>query len=127
MSESTSTLFCNTYDGSFVNYYSLFEKIIKKGDYETQQAVGFDGTAHILPYFLDEMADIRLQNGNTSFSKEQILNLKFWETYGLSSKKIPYLSALTRFGILVSYASQGKEYFYISYNLLEDTICAKRF
>lgn len=40
--------------------------------------------------------------GAFSISQSDLLELKFWEKYGLSTQKIPFISALERSGLLLS-------------------------
>lgn len=118
------TLFCKAYDGKEFSISSLFNRMIQKADREAQIAIGLDGTSDLLIHFVGELAEKHLQTGSSSIAAEDIYHFDFWETYGLSSNKIKYLLALKRFGLLVSYMRDRREYYYLSYNLLDDFACA---
>lgn len=119
------TLFCKAYTGEDFDIFSLFEKIVEIADIESQKAISFDGTTNILNYLIDKIVELKLFKGKNSITKQEIFQLDFWDLYGLSTYKIPYLSALEKTGLLYSFAVDGIEHHYLGYNLLEDFLCAK--
>lgn len=119
------TLFCETYSGKDCDITSLLDMIILKGDREAQDAIRFDGSTPLLIHLLDEFAAKRLASRSGVISETEIYQFEFWNTYGLSTKKVLYLQALKRFGIIISYVKNGEEYDYLAYNLLDDFACAK--
>ncbi len=120
------SLFCQVATKENVNIFELFRRIVQKADKEAQLSIGYDGSAKLLPYLIDEIADHRLEKDTGSILKADLLNFQFWDTYGLNNNKIKFLMALERFGILNSYVNDGQEYYYFAYNLMEDFLCARR-
>ena len=119
------TLFCETFDGSLVDIGTLIKRIIRKADQDVQQSVGLDGDMHLLRHFLTEFAEKRIESDRHGILKEEVFSFHFWDHYGLSSVKVPFLSGLIKFGILSDFADQNDEYCSIGYNLVEDYICAE--
>lgn len=119
------TLFCKTYSGGEFDIFTLFEKIIERTDEEVQKAVGLDGTTSILRYLIYEIAEFQLNHGKKAISKIELFELGFWCTFGLIDKKIQFISALEKAGLLISSVYRDTETFFLGYNLLEDFVCAK--
>ena len=119
------TLFCETYDGSIVDIATLIDRIIEKADHEAQNSIGLDRDMPLLKHFLKELSEKRINSDYHGISKQDVLNLPFWERYGLSNNKIQYISGLVKFGILSDFAIHDDEYYYIGFNLLEDYLCAR--
>lgn len=119
------TLFCKYYCGENFDLFSLFGQLMKRADKEAQKAIGFPGSIPIVKYLVREIAEIRLSKGAFSISQSDLLELKFWEKYGLSTQKIPFISALERSGLLLSTIFEKNESYYLGYNLLEDFVCAE--
>lgn len=90
---------------------------MKRADKEAQKAIGFPGSIPIVKYLVREIAEIRLSKGAFSISQSDLLELKFWEKYGLSTQKIPFISALERSGLLLSTIFEKNESYYLGYNL----------
>lgn len=120
------TLFCKYYTGENFDMFTLFDQLINRADEEAQKAVGITDFVPILQYFVEELAEIRLSKENWNITKSELFGLHFWDTYGLSSHKIPFIAALERSGFLNSIAMDNTESYYLGYNLLEDFVCAKR-
>jgi len=118
-------LFCKTYTGENFDISTLFENIIRKTDREAQNAVGFDSSSEILKYLVNEIAEYFLCMSKRSITKKDLLELGFWNTYGLSNNKIPFISAVEKAGLFISSAYNGIESYFLGYNLLEDFVCAK--
>ena len=119
------TLFCQNYTGTDFDMFTLFEKVIEKAEDEAQKAVGMQETISVLNSLVDEMVGFRLTHGALTMTQEELFELKFWERYGLTSSKIPFVSSLVRSGFLISTAAEHTETYYLGYNLLEDFVCAK--
>ena len=119
------TLYCETYDGSIVDIATLIDRIIEKADQEAQNGIALDGDMPLLKHFLKDFSEKRINSDYHGISKQDVLNLPFWEEYGLSSKKIQYISGLLKFGILSDFAIHDEEFYSIGFNLLEDYLCAR--
>lgn len=118
-------LFCETYNGENYDLFTLFDRLIKKTDEEVQKAVDIQDGVFVLQNLIDEIADVRLKNKALTISQEELFSLGFWDRFGLSSKKIPFVSSLQKSGFLIGRAREGMESYYLAYNLLEDFVCAK--
>ena len=119
------TIFCKTYSGENFDMFSLFDKLIEKADFEAQTAVGIADRVSILGELIDEMADVRLKTGTLTISRAELFEFGFWGRYGLSTKKIPFVSSLIHSGLLISTIANDEEAYFLGYNLLEDFVCAK--
>ena len=119
------TLFCKTYSGENFDMFSLFEKLIEKADFEAQTAVGITDHVSLLGNLVDEIANIRLKTDILTIKQSDLFDFNFWDRYGLSAKKIPFVSALERSGLFISTVSDNEESYFLGYNLLEDFVCAK--
>lgn len=119
------TLLCKTYSGEEIDILALFNSLLDNADSEIQRAIGYDGSTRLLTYLISEIIDYKISKGTSSISKTDLLRLGFWDTYGISSKKIPFLSVLEKTDILFTFLSEDVEYYYFSYNLLEDFLVAK--
>ena len=118
-------LFCETYNGENYDLFTLFDRLIKKADKEAQEAIAIQDGVFVLQNLIDEIAGVRLNNKALSISQSELFSLDFWDRYGLSSKKIPFVSSLQKSGLLIGMAHDGIESYYLAYNLLEDFVCAK--
>lgn len=118
-------VFCKTYSGENFDMFSLFNQLIEKADFEAQAAIGNTERISILGDLVEEIADVRLKTGVLSISRSDLFDFRFWERYGLSAKKIDFISSLVRSGLLISTVSGDEEVFFLGYNLLEDFVCAK--
>ena len=119
------SLYCKNYTGENFDMYSLFERVIEKADAEAQEAVGQDYTIPLLQHLIDEMACIRLETDSIQISQASLFDLQFWNRYGLSGKKLEYVSSLLRSGFLIVKPHEDTEWYSLGYNLLEDFVCAK--
>lgn len=118
-------LFCETYSGENFDAFSLFNKLIAKADREAQTTVEFADQVPILNNLVDELATIRLSKDSLVINQTDLFNLGFWDRFGLSTKKIPFVASLVRSGLLISMATEDAESYVFGYNLLEDFVCAK--
>lgn len=119
------SLYCKNYTGENFDMYSLFERVIDKADREAQEAVEIDDSIPLLQYLIDEMAGIRLTSNSIQISQADLFDLGFWNRYGLADKKLKYVASLIRSGFLIVTPFEGTEWYSLSYNLLEDFVCAK--
>ena len=104
------TLFCKYYTGENFDMFALFDQLINRADAEAQKAVGITDFVPILQYLVEELAAIRLSKENWNITKSELFGLRFWDTYGLSSYKIPFIAALEHSGFLnnVTLRSKGR-------------------
>lgn len=119
------TIFCKIYDGNHVNFIELLKKYIEHVDLEAQVKTGNDGTIPVLESLINEIAAVHLKNDEFSINKEELLQLNFWNNYGLSNQKLLFISVLKSSGILLELPYQGRLYYRFGYNILEDFIYAK--
>ena len=117
-------LFCETYDGEKLDMFSLFEKLIKNVDKELKEVFKIESDFNLLINLLNEIIEYQLTYG-TRIPADDLLNLPFWNTYGLNDKKVQYISTASRTTILNNFAKEDTEYYYLGYNLLEDFLTAK--
>lgn len=120
------TLFCKYYTGENFDMFSLFDRLIYRADEEAQKAVGIADPVPILQYLVEELASNRLAKNNWYITRPELFELRFWDAYGLTTSKIPFVAALERSGFLNSVVIEETESYYLGYNLLEDFICAKQ-
>lgn len=120
------TLFCKNYSGENYDMFTLFERLIERANEEAQMAAGLDESLCILQYLVDEIVDVCLEKETQIITQEELFDMKFWERYGLSFKKIPYVTSLVRSGFMISMASEMEESYSFGYNLLQDFVCAKK-
>ena len=116
------TWFCQTYSKDESEIEFIVSKVLDIADKEASKAAGYDEPLRIIRQLLNEFVDI---SDSVIATKDNVIKLKTWEKYGISNK-IPYLKAVERAGVLVSYVRNGEEHYYIGYNMLEDYIRASR-
>lgn len=120
------TLFCKYYTGENFDMFTLFNQLIIRADEEAQKAVGNIDFVPVMQYLVEELAEIRLSKENWNITKSELFHLNFWDTYGLSANKIPFIAALERSGFLNNVIIADTESYYLGYNFLEDFVCAKQ-
>lgn len=99
--------------------------MIKKADSEAQTAAGISDSVYLLDALIDEMALFRLKTNSFTITQSDLFSFTFWDHYGLSNKKIPYVASLQKTGLLIGTVYDEEETYYLGYNLLEDYVCAK--
>lgn len=119
------TLFCKTYTGENFDFFSLFKKLIENADREAQAAAGISDPMSLLDALIDEMSEYRLKTNSLTIAQADLFDFTFWNRYGLADKKIPYIAALEKTGLLIGTAYDEEETYYLGYNLLEDFVCAR--
>ena len=119
------TLFCKNYTGENFSIFSLFKELIKKADSEAQTAAGISDSIHLLEALIEEMASFRLRSNSLIISQSELFSFSFWDRYGLSNRKIPYIASLQKSGLLIGAVYDEEETYYLGYNLLEDFVCAR--
>lgn len=119
------TMFCKAYDGNEFDLYHVLENFLELSDVEAQKNAGLPADRRILNNLIREIADFHLKNKTYTISEQDLLELKFWNHYGLVANKLPYLSSLTKSGIFLTFMNNGEETYRFGYNLLEDFLYAK--
>ena len=118
-------LFCKTYTGENYNLFSLFERLIEMSEQEALVNCGIRDSFQIVEKLLYDIAKVFIKTNSRIISQNELLSLDFWALYGLSDKKLQFVTSLCKSGLLLNYACDGNEHFQLGYNLLEDFICAK--
>ncbi|WP_076648268.1 NACHT domain-containing protein [Latilactobacillus sakei] len=119
------TMFCKAYDGHDFDMYQILDRFLKNSDIEAQKNAGLQGDSKILNALITEIANFHLKNQTYIISQHELLDLEFWNRFGLVSNKLLYLSTLTKSGIFLSFMNDGEENYRFGYNLLEDFLYAK--
>jgi len=119
------TLFCKSYSGEDYDLFTLFDEMIKRVGYEIQEAIGVEGLVNSFRNIVDALVQFMAEADISLIPKNEVLNLSFWETYGLSNSKMPFLSALEKSGIIISFNFSGSDKYSFGYNLLGDFLLAK--
>ena len=115
------TWFCQTYSGEEKGVISLISSVLEQADKEASKDAGYKEPLGLLKYLLMDYIE---HSSSEAVTKRTLLGLDAWELYGITNK-IAYLKAIERAGILASYVRNGKEHYYIGYNLLEDYVSAQ--
>ena len=119
-------LFCETYAKDNMELFHLFDRYIEKKDAELLRELNAEGTGTVLQYLLDELVEKEIVNNRTYVTKiEMLQNIEFWRTFGFQERKLPFLAALERNGVLCRGIAGDTEIYYIAYNLLDDYWKAK--
>lgn len=119
-------LFCKTYDGSDVDINILFDKVIMNSNKEICSLLHIDSKNNYVKSLLNELCILLLpETKRQSVSYEELLGLNFWETFGLSHKKIEVINQLNKSGLLNDFARDDTIYYFLGYNLLEDYLIGK--
>lgn len=120
------TMFCKTYDGNEFNYNRLLEKFFEASDKEAQKIASLPFyQPMMLSDLIKEISEYQLENKTRTISKHKVLDLDFWNHYGLIGNKLSYLMSLTKSGIFLVFVREGEEILRFGYNLLEDFVYAK--
>lgn len=119
------TLFCKYYTGEVVNLSSLFSQIIHQAEREVLSVIGFTEAPSLLSSFLKEFISARLQQDRLSIDSDTIYAFSFWDKFGLSSHKLPILTCLEKSGLISTFISDEQEYYFLSYQRMDDYWCAK--
>ena len=119
------TMFCEAYDGDEFDLYRVLEKFLEVSDMEAQRFAGLPADRPILSNLIRDIADFHLENETSTISEKDLLELEFWNHYGLVPNKLSYISSLTKSGIFLTFMSDGVETYRFGYNLLEDFVYAK--
>ena len=126
--EATNPLFltwvCQTYNGEIKNIHALITSVIETADQEASKACGSAEPFRALKDLLNEIISFRIEKKCNGISKEDILKLPVWATYGIINK-IQYLASIERFGILTDYAFNNTDVYYVGYNLLDEYLKAR--
>ncbi|MCR5803733.1 MAG: hypothetical protein K6G47_05685 [Clostridia bacterium] len=114
------TWFCQTYSKDEYGIDILISKVLEKADNEASKASGSIEPLKLLKRLLMEFIEI---SDSGFLSLDAVLKLSVWDVYGVSNK-VAYLNSLERSGVLVSYARNREERYYIGFNRLEEYVHA---
>ena len=121
------TLYCKTYNGENVELPELYNNILKCINQKVQKAlrdkiVGFTEENDIVTPFVKELSTTML--GKSYITREDLLKLHYWAEYGIPQAPMMYI--LSREGLINTHVSfDEKEYFYFSYDQMNDYYGAK--
>ena len=118
-------LFCQTYSGENYDLFSLFDKLVKKAEQEAMVNCDIKDSVSVIEKLLYDIAELFINTNSRIISQNDLFSLPFWDTYGLTSKKLVFVASLCKSGLLLSYVTDGSEHYQLGYNLLDDFICAK--
>lgn len=123
-------LFCKNYEkeyegNNFFNIYMLFEELINETNNELFKENNILINKNILLKLIYEIIRIQISKKENSISQEDLLRLKFWETFGLNTNKINSIRIIEKSGLLNTFTTKNEERYYLGYNLLEDYLSAK--
>lgn len=118
-------LFCQTYSGENYDLFSLFDKLVKKAEQEAMANCDIKDSVSVIEKLLYDIAELFINTNSRIISQNNLFSLPFWDTYGLTSKKLVFVASLCKSGLLLSYVTDGSEHYQLGYNLLDDFICAK--
>ncbi len=121
-------MYCETYDGTSadINLPSIFEKVIKQADVDVKrQLLMEDIESNLVESFVKAIAAYMIKAESYRISAKELKKLSFWAEEGIDSKKLQFISAITRTNLIIAYAHNDEEYYYLGYNLLQDYVIAK--
>ena len=122
-------IFCKVYRtadiGLDFNVFDLFDKLIVNANTELTKALNADPSIIILNELINEIIQFQVDNNKNSITRTDLLRLEFWQTYGITSLKLPCLTILEKASILVSFVNDNVEYYQLSYHLLTDYLHAR--
>lgn len=120
------SLLCETYSGNYPTIDEVFERLIKKTDKETKTALGIsldiNLVGRLVKHFCMKILDCGLAH---SIPIEDLFEMRFWDTYGLSSSKVEYFHLLKSAGLFMDIPINGEEYVCFSYDRFRELACAK--
>ena len=124
------TLYCRTYKGDEVDLPTLYERLISDANKNIQKTMagslrrqGYSGTEDLLTPFINELARLFADKGIRVISKEELLELNYWQQYGIVAP--PFILHIVREHILHNHVFEGKEKLYFAYDQMNDYFCAK--
>lgn len=116
------TWFCSTYNGEERGLFAIINNVLEQADQEGSKNAGHTEPTKMLTPLLYEMLDV---SATGVVTKQELLSLPVWDTYGVD-KKIEYLNAIERAGVLTTLVLNQMENYKIGYNLLEEYLKAER-
>lgn len=119
------TLFCKTYSGENMNIFTVFEKVIENTEKEIRKIENLEMATDLLIDLIYNIIEFKLVTDTIAIRRDELLSLKFWDIYGLSSIKMKIISIIEKSGLFLTYIRQGIETYRLGYNLLEDYLTAK--
>lgn len=117
-------LYCENKPEKNCDIFTLFDTLIKNSNAEICTYLNQPSDDNLVRSLLFELGEIMLKHGRF-FVRTDLYGLSFWDTYGLTSQKLKFVSLLEKNGIIIRSAYWGEEKYSLGYNLLEDYICAK--
>ena len=117
-------MFCKNYSPNDWDLPSLFEKYITSVEKEIQSKLGIT-TGRLLHNLLNEFAMLLIKNKSNLVSDKEVMQLDFWNTYGLSARKMEFLQLVAQSGIFLVIPHKDEEWYSVSYNLLSNYLTAK--
>ena len=117
-------MFCTNYSPNDWDLPSLFEKYITSVEKEIQSKLGIT-TGRLLHNLLNEFAMLLIKNKSNLVSDKEVMQLDFWNTYGLSARKMEFLQLVAQSGIFLVIPHKDEEWYSVNYNLLSNYLTAK--
>ena len=120
------SIFCKTYkdNNKVLSFPKIFVRFIEHADNEVKQKLGIDFDGDLLYDFLHHITRKTIETGKRYIARDAILKLDFWSKYGLNEKKLDYLSAVVKSGILNDFFDREVECYDLGYDLLRDYMYA---
>lgn len=120
------SLLCETYSGNYPTIDEVFERLIEKADKETRTALGISLDINLAGRIVKDFCMKILDSGFAhSIPLEDLLAMRFWDTYGLSNSKVEYFHLLKSTGLFMDIPINGEEYVCFSYDRFRELACAK--
>lgn len=124
------TLYCKTYNGDEVSLPVLFERVITQANRSIYKALqeeltskGYTEEDNLLETLINEIAMLLVSTEKRYITKQELMRLHFWNDYGIVSAS--YIVQLIREQVLYDSTYQDEEYYYLSYDRMNDYYCAK--
>lgn len=107
---------------------SLYERLIEKANKNIFDALdlfskGYPGGDNILRPLISQIASKLIADDRRAITKTDLVNLQFWDDYGIPA--VPFINLLVKEEILHCFADENIEYYFFSYDQMNDYYCAK--
>lgn len=120
------SMYCKTHNKNPDNLFSLFDLYVNDIDERIKKELSIDYSGKLLKDLLMEIAEMYINNNTEHISKGDLVNLKFWVTYGIQDKKLNYIASLEKNSLLLGFInSDGEEILYFAYQKLTDYYSAR--
>ena len=122
------TLYCKTYSGEEVDLPSLYEKVIKHANksiirLKRFSEQGFTEDDEILLPLIQEIARKLIDTNKRSITRKDLIQLDFWKEYGIAPGR--FIPLLAEENVIYDAAYDGNEWYYFSYDQMNDYYCAR--